>query len=528
MSPRRNKKTRLLCLFLLKRESHGSLDGFLKDIGAVTRVGIKDSFSIDGYIYYPSTQSTEPRWQVDINELSVSPIDLDMNSSNKAVLITKVDEEVIAMTFGYGRSLLKEEDIERNFGLKVALSTVDPSKIRSINTATYEDMVVTSQRQANEHTSQDEFGLDTVSDILRGVTGVPTERAYGKSISGKDMLKVSIEMDLAELYNKFHLFIQAYRSDRYKENFEWIDNINDVRDKVLAEYLDGILVKKLESGDTDDISISPPDTIDWDNIDGIYLTGTGRNNRNPEQTIDVYRYISESRTMTLSKLKRDRLMVRMSDGSEYTASSVYNSIVTEVDHEDNRYILCLGKWYHIHENFFEKVMTFLNETIPLSDIELPKCKPNIKEEDYNKEVVHGNDDYCLLDQVFFNVEDGPKQIEACDIFTKKHQFVHVKMKTRSSLLSHLFSQGRVSYECFVSDRRFRESIAEKVNSEIGNEVIDPHVDIIGYEVIFAIITAKQGQPSEIIPFFSAVTLMQSYKFLAMIGAKCSICIIPYK
>lgn len=72
----------------------------------------------------------------------------------------------MAIVFGYGRAFLAEEHIERNFGLRVALNTINPDKMRSVNASTIEDMVVNTQRQASYKTSQEEFGINTTNDII--------------------------------------------------------------------------------------------------------------------------------------------------------------------------------------------------------------------------------------------------------------------------------------------------------------------------------------------------------------------------
>jgi uncharacterized protein (TIGR04141 family) len=50
---------------------------------------------------------------------------------------------LFAITFGYGRGFLDLSRIEHRFGLRVALNRIDPSQIRSLDTKTFEDMVVT-------------------------------------------------------------------------------------------------------------------------------------------------------------------------------------------------------------------------------------------------------------------------------------------------------------------------------------------------------------------------------------------------
>lgn len=98
--------------------------------------------------------------------------------------------------------LLKEDYIERNFGFKVALNSINPQKIRSVNAATIEDLVVNTQKQASYSTSQDEFGLKVNNDIMKGITEEPYDEQNGTHISGKDSLVFSVHMDFTELKDK--------------------------------------------------------------------------------------------------------------------------------------------------------------------------------------------------------------------------------------------------------------------------------------------------------------------------------------
>ena len=183
----------------------------------------------------------------------------------------------MAVVFGYGRSFLKEECLERNFGLKVALNTIDPNKMRSINAATIEDMVVTTQRQASYSTTQDEFGLNATNDIMKGLTGEPYDSVYGNHISGKDSLVVSVCMKMTDLKKKLELYYDAYSSSRYKEiGFEWVDNVAEVRDSVQMDALDFELADAIEKREVDYLHIAPPETTNWDRIIGFCYSGIGK------------------------------------------------------------------------------------------------------------------------------------------------------------------------------------------------------------------------------------------------------------
>ena len=252
-------------------------DDCIKSPNTLSNSKLKATFGMDGIIYYCDSNKKPPRWKPYLDQWATDTIDISDNSSNKAIMLVKVKNRIMAVVFGYGRSFLKEEYIERNFGFKVALNTINPNKMRSVNAATIEDMVVTTQRQASYSTSQDEFGLNVTNDIMKGITGEPFDEKYGNHISGKDSLVVAVSMELEELKDKLELYHSAYTDDRYKRiGFEWVDNVAEVRDSVLSENLDFKLSEAIEKHNTEHLHIAPPETTDWDRITGFCYSGIGK------------------------------------------------------------------------------------------------------------------------------------------------------------------------------------------------------------------------------------------------------------
>lgn len=450
-----------LTIFLFKEYIHEFSD-CLKSAASLSSSKLKAMFGLDGTIYYCDSRKKFPRWKSYLDELSEETIDITENTSNKAVILLRVRNRIMAVVFGYGRSFLKEECLERNFGLKVALNTIDPDKMRSINAATIEDMVVTTQRQASYSTTQDEFGLNVTNDIMKGLTGEPYDPIYGNHISGKDSLVVSVYMKMTDLKEKLELYYDAYSGSRYKKiGFEWVDNVAEIRDSVQAEALDFELADAIEKREVDHLHIAPPETTNWDRIIGFCYSGIGKKldvAENYNLDLDLTEYIEKIKAGTniYQKLRRDKLYAMNSDGTPFVVCSIYAALVFQTKYEEKNYILCSGAWYYVESSFFDQVNSFINTKIPLSNIELPDCPSDKDEGAYNEMVAENNPDFCLMDKKLISVENGPKQIEACDIFTRDKQLIHVKNKGQSAQLSHLFSQGKVAAECFVSDLNFRK------------------------------------------------------------------------
>jgi uncharacterized protein (TIGR04141 family) len=112
---------------------------------------------------------------------------------------------------------------------------------------------------------------------------------------------------------------------------------------------------------------------------------------------------------------------------------------------------------------------------------------------------------CCMDQQLIVHGGGHNRIEFCDILTSDRKMVHVKKYGGSSVLSHLFFQGAVSGELFVSDGEFRA----KLNHELprGYKLINPKLsrpNASQYEIVYAIISRSEN-PLDI-PFFRKVSL----------------------
>ena len=84
-------------------------------------------------------------------------------------------------------------------------------------------------------------------------------------------------------------------------------------------------------------------------------------------------------------------------------------------------------------------------------------------------------------------------------------------------MSHLFNQGLVSGELFLSDEEFRIKVNKKLNNDfqIPNPSSKPEAS--KYQIIFGIISSSEKKLE--IPFFSKVALRTAIKRLETFGYK---------
>ena len=239
--------------------------------------------------------------------------------------------------------------------------------------------------------------------------------------------------------------------------------VAEVRDSVQMDALDFELADAIEKREVDYLHIAPPETTNWDRIIGFCYSGIGKRldvAENYNLDFDLTEYIEKIKagTNVYQKLRRDKLYAMNFDGTPFAVCSIYAALVFQTKHEEKNYILCSGTWYYVESSFFNQVNSFISTRIPLSSVDLPDCPSDKDEGAYNEMVTENNPDFCLMDKKLISVENGPKQIEACDIFTRDKKFIHVKNKGQSAQLSLLFSQGKVAAECFVSDLNFRKQV----------------------------------------------------------------------
>ena len=251
--------------------------------------------------------------------------------------------------------------------------------------------------------------------------------------------------------------------------------------------------------------------------------------RNYTLDLDLTEYIESIKpdTNVYQKIRRDKLYGLTSDGTPFTISSIYSSLVFQTEHENKHYILCAGTWYQVDNSFFDQVNNYVSNQVKISDFSLPDCDKSDDEGEYNEKVANGNPDFCLMDKQLTSVLGGPKKIEACDIFTKNKQFIHVKNKGKSAQLSHLFAQGKVSAECFISDESFRKQVSELATKGLGTEVFNYRNKPSSneFEIVYAIIDDKDNDLNEMLPFFSKVNLMLTSQELDRMHFRCSVCLV---
>lgn len=499
----------------------------LEAVNELEPVDIAADVPFEGRLYVKRRVPVPPGWLNFVQDGLAGELTGLLNSGTAAVLLLRAADRMFAFTFGYGRALLASDSFVRDFGLKVVLNTVDAERLRSVDLRVIEDAVISRRTEASRASSSGAFGLDPGRDILRGVGGQPSEPAlYGRQIMGSDAAAVALKVEFRELGMVAERLLTAYGDTQYKERFGWVDQVKLVRDQSRIDDLDVELIAAFADSEADTGPyLAAPSMLTWEDVEFNYTRDPGNH-----LDLDLGEYLTnlDPEIPDVETLRRHQVRVRRAGtGEEISHWSVYSCLVFETTIDGTAYVLSEGQWFEVARTLVDQINVGL-AGIPASTLAVPTALDGEREDDYNVRASQAIGGSVLLDKILSRIaaERGP--IEICDVLTSEGEFVHVKRKTQSATLSHLFSQGRISAEVFRRDPDLRDELRAKIkaiNPEVarhipaGKQAVNPS----DFEVVYGVITTRPAGFPQNLPFFSRLNLLRTHEFLtATLGFRASV------
>lgn len=494
-------------------------------------VDVRDAIGIDAAFFWRSRPASRPAWVNFIEPALVQTPDQLTSSSASGLLLLRESERVFALTFGFGRTLLDLTKVVRQFGLRVALNTIDHEQIRSMDTKTFEDMVVSRNTQVSRSTQLPVFGVDVARDILRAVTGEPRDKQrYGKRVSGADAAVLNLDVAPAELPGVCRGLLEAYQDTAYRERFSWVDDLAIVQDKARLEALDEALTDQLRNADTSSTHMAMPESVAWEDVDVFRIAGT----RSVEYgDLDLDEYLTNlganTHSLTPAILRSRSVSIRFARSDEFESRwRLYDCLVSEQRLEGKLFVLIEGRWFEVSPTLASRVDAFA-EQLEHTPVPLLPAVRGEHEGAYNVRLAQmAAQDRLCLDAEILRPEGATSGIEFCDVLSSDGTLLHVKRKSRSSTLSHLFAQGVVSATTLLGDEEFRARLSTLITPHIdgtagrwknlipdGNQA--PERD--GLRVSYVVIANSSKPGNGWLPFFSKLNLMQSARVLSNLGVK---------
>lgn len=519
--------TQSYTIYLLK-DTIGSFDAALDPEKQTTPYNLNAGLSFTGTLYVGDQHEATPGWVALLNPFLQTPVGHARSASISAILLVNYENRIFAVTFGYGKGLLAGSSWVRDFGLKVTLNRVNPAKLRSIDTKTYDDLVVSMRKQTSKSSDVGSFELDVARNLVRGVTGDSEDETFFKRLTGSDAITLTTELAFADFGDLLDELLAAYADTQYKTHFEWVDNVKEA-DPLVRDQLDGLLVNALQAGNTAGMHLAPADIVDWEKITGFNYTNGKKSITYSELDFENYVEVLNDKlpTLTINQLKAHRVKVR-EDGVDTLQDkwSVYDCLVWEADLGGKKHVLFDSRWFEVEQAYATRVQTFV-ASVSSAMLTLPNATAGQDEGEYNEAVANGDPiKFALLDCETIKADGASTRIEFCDLMSDARQIIHVKKRSSSATLSHLFSQGSVSADVFLRDATARTEIRTKLTA-LGKMA---HVALIptarpasdNYEVVYAVIAKNGAAWPPPLPFFSAVNLMHHASRIQNLGFKVSL------
>lgn len=444
-----------------------------------------------------------------------------MNSSTGAVLVVEVDNARYLIPFGTGHHLINDGSIVKGFGLKTTLNCIEHKKIRSLDKGSHNETNLLTRSQSSKEVDIYNLKIDSEMDILTTLTGTSTEDVLGNKITGKDAFVIMPDIDLKSI-PELLMKIDSIYLLALPEEFEWVNNIKEA-DEAEVEILDSLLIDLIKQRNFSDIWLGEPEIVDWENQIGYCFERRQRSIIYESLSVNhICEYFdSKNADVTVDELKRSCLHVLNADYESIKKWSLYRCIYAELKEGDQNYILRDSIWYVADRKFVTTIDDEMKKILHYEESDKFPVYSYKREEDYNENVCLCDKSFTHMDQKFIHHGGSKSKVEFCDLIKGTSDFIHVKYYSGSQSMSHLFSQGFIGSELFISDAEFRGKLNEKLPAHIklADHIIRP--DAKNYKLVFAIATNKKLP--EDLPLFSKINLKNFYKSISNFGYEVRIC-----
>lgn len=471
-----------------------------------------------------------PKWARFL-ELSEEDKRRVFNNTAYGLVFVKAAYRWFAVAFGMGHVKLDPAAFEQDFGLRVVLNAVDPKQLKSTDVRTPDENTLSRRSQTSRGSDQTAFAIDVERDIVRGLAGTPKHKTFASRVAGTDALSMDRKMTVDELPAVCAEVFAIYQKTDYKAEFGWIDQIRHIRDQALIDKLDAKLIEALDravkDGAADSLHLAFP--VIYDPEKANLLRYKGFRSWQLYADLDLAGYLDALKEREKSDYSKEELDTHTvhevdDDGRDCGGKwKIRECLVFETELDGATYVLSGGRWYQIDQDLAKDVQKFFDDA---SRVELPNAEADETEETYNKRVAQLDADMICLDRKLIKPTGATTRIEACDFLGRERHLIHVKDKTSSSRLSHLFNQGTVSARVLAIDPPSRDSVRVEVEAvqaktgQAGYETILPKSEEdfprAEFTVVYAVI-ASGDEPR--LPFFSLVSFRQAAKELDALGYK---------
>jgi uncharacterized protein (TIGR04141 family) len=517
-------KSRGFSIYLLKDAFNAQ--NSLKDEHGLELVSEENTNLPEGAIMYIADRPSNEPWWKDYWGISKNLFQVQKG----ALVFLPVENRWMVLTFGMTYHQLIENCYEYDFGLRSTLNTLDPEKIKSTDVLEPES-AKRERIQSPTASNLTFFDIKQDESIVKKLTGAVRLEFQDilTNITGASSLRITSKLKPNEITGLCENLLDIYNRLDYLETFPDIQNILPLKDPDKLLELNQQLIIAFNDAPRE-LVLSIPEIIDHTNSFVIKYGGVGRSGLEFNDVfIGDYRQYLETleveRIDNIQDFQKHQMIITDENGIKIHKFSIYKCFLFDCELNGNNYHLCEGEWYQIENNYIEKLKNSLDPYFTESHDFLTVCN-HVREDSYNQAISSSNSKVICLDKMNIS-PDGQSQIEPCDLISKKAntlEFVHVKISTRSSSLSHLFNQG---YNSMAILRMELES-RTKLKNLLGNDMsYNTFIDENKFLVVYGIITKKDASKKSMnLPIFSRISLLRVLNGFKLMNIPCLIYFIP--
>jgi len=434
-----------------------------------------------------------------------------------ALLLLEHQARTFVVTFGHAWLKLKDEWVERDFGLRVALNAMPKDEVVELRSEQVFAKWHLASERAPRAASVDEFGVDFDRDLVAVVEGVPRpSTGLGATVRGSTSLRVKLPM--SSLLTTLDTALNFYGSDAFRKDWPDIDRVNVVTDKtvipVLEQQLDGDL--KDDKRRRRIVMFTPSEKRGDSIVADSYVYGSLTKNApsRPYMTIENWANEIAGKHLVPSVAQAKQSKVHMFEdlnGQQWTHSA-FECFGYETSIGGQVYVLSSGVWYEVASDFIARINArILN--IPKPQEPLPKWNQTDSEAQYNQK--------CALDRAFLNCDKqvlryggGNSQFEFCDVIHMRAKTLYfAKIVSRSSGMSHLTEQVRRTAQLlFSTDDGYRKELMGRFAKYHANANVK-WLKERPRQGDWVLCMVSLGKPTTSLPFFAKCGLANVYKDL---------------
>lgn len=445
----------------------------------------------------------------------------------------------VAYTFGGASHSVRRHATEPRFGLIVALNRIvsedegeaDAGRLRQANFRLRGPYTQQATHRAARDTPIDAFRMDRFVDVLTAVGGAnasdPRTQVYGaralkttETLGGAGALCELATSALADC-----------RRQDYRRGFGFIDNMVPVEDAELNAALRVQLFDDVvDEADNVDVLL-PDDLVGYEDERAIrFIALPHEQARRASNTVLAVHTVSmtvrdHGFDTELRFLDADRVLI--------ATAPVLDCLAAELVRGDWHYVLYDGDFYAVDAGFLDRLRHAV-DSLQVAATPLPSYD-GTTEGAWNLAVATGEPNrFICLDGSLIRVH-GETGFEPCDILVTDGTLIHAKRKSRSSSLSHLFTQAQRSCEMLNQVSDARDVLRDLIDKHAGTDAakanalaaVDRYEDRApGVEVVFALLGDWHSRTLHNLPLLARLSLVNAVSNIQRLGFVPTVALVP--